>query len=363
MKNILYIGPYKENNGLGKSSKRMVECLSENQDINLSIRPIYLTKASKDSSIFSDRYVEYESNKSNYYDAVIQHGYPMMFQYQSRFGKNIGIPEIETSNIGHTGWIDRMNLMDEIIFFSQVSAISSIDSGYEKAVKIVNEPYDLKKYQSPKADFFTYSDKPYIFYTIGEYSEKKNIKSIILAFLLEFNKAENVQLFIKTHDYSIPDQQLRSLIEYDISQIKKSIRKNDEEYCDIDILCGYLKDIDIIRLHKSADAYVNSVKADSSGYCAIEAAICNKQVINTKHIGSSYYFNEFNANMVEAFETNVFSSHYYDKNSFTIYEKWHEPYIQSIRKSLREAYENRTKKMHPSDLDKFDKTEVVKNIL
>lgn len=361
MKNILYIGPYKENNGLGKSSKRFVECLGLRPDINLSIRPIFLTYSSNDNSIYKDQYIEFESNSSNNYDTIIQHGYPMMLQYDARFGKNIGIVEIETMNFGHNGWIDRMNLMDEIIFTSKISALNAIQSGYKKSLKIVPEPYNLEKYNNASNDFFNYkNNKPFIFYTIGEYTNKKNIKSIIFAFLLEFNKHDNVQLFIKTHDHTRADEQLKSIIEYDISEIKKTIRKSDHQYCDIDILCGYLNDIDIARLHKSSDSYINAVKADSCGYCAIEAAICDKTVISTKHIGSSDYFNEFNSYMVESFETNVFSSSFYDKNSFTIHEKWHEPSIQSLRESLRKAYDYR--KIF-KEKQQFDYNEVAKQLI
>ena len=43
MQNILYIGPYKENNGLGRSSRRYLKSLSLHKNINLSCRPIYFT--------------------------------------------------------------------------------------------------------------------------------------------------------------------------------------------------------------------------------------------------------------------------------------------------------------------------------
>lgn len=357
MKNILYIGPYKENNGLGKSSKRFVECLATHSNINLAIRPIHLTYPSKDNTIFKDAYLEFELNRFKYYDAIIQHGYATMFQYDARFGKNIGITEIETRNIQCTGWVDRMNLMDELIFTSSVSATSAIESGLNKPIQIISEPYDIDIYNNIPNDFFEYKDStPFIFYTIGQYSNKKNIKSIILAFLLEFDKRENVKLFIKTNDYTKTHDQLKNIIEYDIAEIKRTIRKDGGDCCDVDVLCGYLNDIDIARLHKSGHCYINAVKADSCGYCALEAAIVGNCVINTKDIGSSHYFNQFNAYMVDAFETNVFSSTFYDKNSFTIHEIWHEPSVQSLRSSLREAYNKNV-------TEYFDKTKLDRRLI
>lgn len=339
MNNILYIGPYKDSNGYGYSSRRFIDCLSCNEDINLSIRPIFYNKSHTLYPLNTDQYIDYEQNSSKFYDAVIQHGFPDFFVYNKNFGKNIGLCQIETKNIQRSGWKDKLNLMDEIWVGSIFAKDSIVDAGCRSRIKVIPEPYDLSKYNNDNLQpFFDIKDdkKPFIFYTIGQYTEKKNIKSIILAFMLEFNKNDNVRLFIKTGDYNIDSRELENIIKYDIHQIKMISRKFDIP--DIDVMTGVLKDIDILRLHKSGDCYINCVKADDGGSCAIESKLCNKIVITTKNIGSNSYFNTTNALMVNSSDAYVYSNDISNYGIFTINELWVEPDVDSLRKCMREAY-------------------------
>lgn len=341
MKNILYIGSYKDNNGFGESSRRFINWLSNDIKINLSIRPLYLINSLISNRLDNDQYIEYENNSNKKYDTLIQHTLPEYIEYHKDFGKNIAIVDIETLNIKHSGWPDKLNLMDEIWVSSKLSAESLLLSGVRTIIKIIPEPYNIDTYTQPiKDNFFSYSDnnKPFIFYTIGQYAEKKNIKSIILAYLLEFNKNDNVRLFIKTCDHRKQNEDLENIIKYDTSVIKNILRKPDEKYPDIDTVCGYLSENDILRLHKSSDCYINAAKADGFGASAIEAGLCDNIVINTKNIGSSTYYNSTNALMIDSVETSVICSNSIIKNLYTIHENWFEPSINSLRASMRKAY-------------------------
>lgn len=340
MQNILYIGPYKDSNGYGYSSRRYIDCLSSNDNLNLSIRPIFTNTSYINNPLNTDKYIEYENNSSKFYDIVIQHCYPDFFAYDKRFGKNIGVCQIETKNLQKSGWIDKINLMDEIWVGSLFAKDSLLEANKITCdIRVVPEPYDINKYSNKDlSQFFDFQtkDKPFIFYTIGQYSDKKNIKNIILAFLLEFNKEDNVRLFIKTGDYNTNPKDLENIIRYDMNQIKLSIRKPDTP--DIDIITGILKDIDILRLHSSADCYVNAVKSDDGGGCAIEAKLMDKIVINTKNIGSGCYLNSMNSLLVESIPSYVFSNDISNHAIFTPNELWLEPDIDSLRQSMRKAF-------------------------
>jgi glycosyltransferase involved in cell wall biosynthesis len=339
MKNVLFIGPYIDTNGLGFSSRRYIDALIANKNINLTIQPTFITKSSIDNPITIDKYTQYRHNRYSYYDYVIQHGYPEIFVYDNRCGKNIGVVEIETRNIQRSGWVNKINLMDEV-YVNSINGLNTLyDSNVIKPIKLVPEPYNIESFSKHIDPFFTdlpNNDKPFIFYTIGAYSEKKNIKGIILAYLLEFNKNDNVKLFIKTHSYHQKLQDLDSRINFDIQQLKNSIRKNN--YADINIVSGYISDEDIIRLHNSSDCYINAARADGMGPCAVESMLCDKMIINTKNIGSSTYFNSSNALMIDSIETNVYSPEYINPNIFTINELWNEPNISHLQSQMRNAY-------------------------
>ena len=168
MKNILYIGPYRENNGLGRSSRRWLNCLLSDKSNKICARPIYLTQNidfhTEDIPDFSNS----ESCSCSSYDYIIQHGNPDMFVYDKRFGKNIGIVEIETSNIGHSGWIEKINMLDEIVVGSSLVKESLNRDGVRIPIKVIPEPYGLYDYEN-KSNFFgqnqAYQDT-YIFYKV-----------------------------------------------------------------------------------------------------------------------------------------------------------------------------------------------------
>lgn len=339
MHNVLYIGPYKENNGFGRSSRRWLRCLESDQNLNVCARPIYLTQ----NIVFdpSENFqFKSEINTANKYDYIIQHGYPDMFVYNKNFGKHIGIVDIETNLIQHSGWIEKINMMDEIVVGSSFSAESLVNGGVNIPIKVIPEPYDT--YNIKNTDFFFYPDKkerPFIFYTIGQYFEKKNIHGIILSFLLEFEEYENVKLFIKTGDYYKENKDLENIIKFDISNIHKAVKRYPVKDNKIDILCGILKDEDICRLHHSADCYVNTVKSDSLGACVIEAKLSDSIVINTNGVGSCDFINSTNGIIVNSIDVNVYSRDFYSPKTFTTHEQWKEPNIYEIRKAMRKAFE------------------------
>lgn len=338
-KNILYIGQYKDNSGLGESCRRFVDCFIESGH-NLSLRPIYVTSNSMTPYINLEEHEQFENNTYKKYDIIIQHMFPEYMEYNHSFGKNIGIANIETMNIKHSGWIDKLNFMDEIWTGSYFSAESMTNSGVTKPIKIVPEPYKIDR--SKIDPFFSYKNteehKPYVFYTIGSYTEKHNIKNILMSFLMEFNKNDNVRLFIKTSHPGQKNDDLENIIKFDIQNIKNIIRKPYSQYPDIDVLCGILSRKDINRLHKSCNCYVNAVMSDGFGASAIEAALYDNLVITTKNIGSSTYFNSSNALMIDSEQTTTYSSFTNIKNIYTTNEYWYSPLINDIRNQMKTAY-------------------------
>lgn len=370
MKNILYIGPYKEHSGLGRSARRYINALGSDIQTNLSIRPVYFTKNIDITNDNNIDFAEYEENSSTSYDAVIQHGYPDMFVYNAKFGKNIGIVDIETIRLEHTGWIERINLLDEVIVQSSFSKEALLGSGVKIPIKILPEPFDIPKYHKHLyPTFFEEIQKTdaFIFYFIGNHTDKNNIRGIITAFFMEFNIYDNARLIIKTNMNNTNYSDAEQVLTYDIDIIEKALRISKDNVIAPQILIGNMSDSDILRLHSSCHCYINAVKAESLSSSCIEAALLGNIPIVTEGIGSNTYINNTNGLVVESTMTNVWSSSYYIENVFTIYEKWHEPYIDSIRKQMRKAYEmtEQEKQVKRNNFDKkiFSYDHFNKNII
>lgn len=321
--NILYIGHYRENNGLGYSSRRVISAIKNIPNSNLSIRPIFL----QNNNLYSNEEIkQLEYTKHNNYDIVIQHTLPDFLEFNRYFGKNIALTEIETRNLYHTGWIEKINMMDVVLVGSYFSKLSLTESGVKIPIRVVPEPYNrsrnLKQNQS----------NSFKFYTIGNFTDKKNIENILIAFFLEFNKNDDVELILKIKN--VTEKYINKLI----NKIYKILRINPNSVNVPIIVNEELSNEHMYDLHHSCDCYLDLARGSSNGSCSIEAMLHGNIVISTDNIGSVSYVNKTNGFIVDSQLTRVRSQPQYGlDNIYTIHESWYEPDIDSMRSAMRQA--------------------------
>lgn len=356
MKNILYLGPYKENTGMGRSARRYIDALGYNFDINLSIRPVYFTPYLDAGNESGKDYAEFEDNSSKYYDMVIQHGVPNCFEYHKDFGENIAITDIDTFNIGHTGWVDRINMMDRVIVQSEWSKKSLQQAGLNTKIQVIPEPFDLSKFNKSYDELLSNPDKDFLFYYIGKHQDKNNIRGLLAAFFLEFKKHDDVKLIIKTDISGFDHRESEQIITYDIQQVEKALRVNSKSVQAPHVIIGYYEQEYMMRLHHQCDCYVNVCRCESFGASAIESMLFNNLTIVNAGTGSNSYINKSNGFEIESFMTNIYSKDFYMENTYTIYEQWREPYLDSIREQMRKAYET-TPTEKENKIKNFDKSQ------
>lgn len=354
MKNILYIGPYKENTGLGRSSRRYIDALGYDLNINLAVRPIYFTKNLDYGNEAGKDYIEFEENSSKSYDMVIQHGYPNCFEYRSEFGENIAIAEADTYGIKHTGWAERLNMMDRVITPSVSSRQSLLDAGCQTKIDIMPEPFDLNKFDKEYDPIFGDKENNFVFYYIAKHQDKNNIKGLLSAFFLEFNKNDDVKLIIKTDIDGFDNQEAEQIVAYDINQVERALRIKEKNIQIPKVIVGYYEQEYIFRLHNQCDCYVDVCKAQAFGAASIESMLFKNLTIVNKETGPNTYINNTNGFEIESMPTNVYSKDYYMENTYTIYEEWREPFLDSIRKQMRLAYET-SSKAKKEKLNNFDR--------
>lgn len=367
MKNILYIGPYKENTGLGRSARRYVDALGYNFDINLSIRPIYFTPYLDYGNEAGKDYNEFEENSSKSYDMVIQHGYPNCFEYRYDFGENVAIAEVDTYGIGHTGWIERLNMMDRVITPSVWSRSSMLDAGCESKITILPEPFDLSKFNQDYSPMFNDKNNDFVFYYIAKHQDKNNIKALLAAFFLEFKKHDDVKLVIKTDINGFDNQEAEHIVAYDIQQVERALRIQEKNIQVPKVIIGYYEQEYIMRLHNQCDCYIDVCKAEAFGASAIESMLFKNLTIVNKETGPNTYINTNNGFVIDSMLTNVYSKDFYMENTFTVYEKWREPFLDSIQQQMRLAYETKdiekNNKINNFDREIFSEKAFVEGLL
>lgn len=348
--NILYIGHYRERSSLGSVSRKYIDGLIASSNINISIKPIFLQNERLVKEL-PTKYVELENESYQYYDAVIQDTFPDFYQYDQRFGKNICIPKVETRLLHHTGWIEKINMMDETWASSFFVEKSLRESGVDTKIKVVPTPFDLEyvsKHINKK------QDTEYNFYTISSTLLRDNLLSLLIAYFTEFRVFDNARLIIKVDDN---ESKIKNIITqaYNLSRIDPNMINEPI------IINGYIDEEKMIDLHNNSNCYIDISKASCAGVCCIEAALYKNLVICTNHIGPASYISNNNGFNIDSTEVDVISEAIFGlPNAYTIYEKWYEPKISSIKEKMRLAYETNSTELE-NKLSKFNNSIFNKN--
>lgn len=357
--NILFIGPYRQNDGWGLATKNYIRALAT-QYKNLTIRPVFLAANSNDE--IDNDLLQYENTNYNKYDIVIQKTLPHCFFYDGRYKKNIGLTVLETNQLSNSECISNMNRMDEIWVPSNQEQKCLIKSGVHKAVKVVSQPLDtvfIKQYSNHKLEFNNIIDKTFKFYFIGEYTERKNIEDLIVAFSLAFDIDMPVSLILKTSISGMSSYDSYKIVENEIEKIKKKLnirRKYKKEI----IITDRLSDKDIVGLHNSCDCLIAPSFGEAFCRPAAEALCLGKTPIVTDNTGMNDFINHDNGFLIKSHKTPVYVDNRPLSTDFDIYtanEYWYKPDIYDLINKMQIVY-----KMHKEDRKSLEqKREIGRN--
>ena len=336
----LFIGPYRQNDGWGNAAKHYAKALSTCCE-ELSIRPIYMGSSFSDCD---EDLLEYEFNDTRDYDVVIQNCLPHLVDYNGNH-KNILLCHLETSELDYTSWPSRAMLMDEVWVPSYANKKSLIDSGvHPKKIRVVPIPADINRYDEDGETLNVpyIEEEDFVFYFVGEYSQRKNLVALITAFHSEFEPSEPAKLLIKTNRAGVDPQTLTQQINQKILNTKSKMRlySSDEFYKPDILISNYLTEGQMTSIHKTCDCFVMPSHGESWCIPAFDAMAFGNPVIATACIGVEEYAKDTGW-MVDSYSEVVCTSDTAVRDIYTSRESWKQINIKHLRECMREAYENK----------------------
>lgn len=289
-KKILYIAPYREMTGYGNSARNYIEALYK-QGHDLCIAPIYMSAMNYPEEYIDKEILALEGNYSENYDVVIQHCHPINYSYDHRFSMNIGIFQFNSQNI-HPGFLPFLNLMDRIIVNSKLNAgiVKKIGLDTENKLRVVPQVIDT---EIDSSDLISYpwreiKNNPYIFYTIGDLSVRKNIFKIISSFIKQFRNTDNVELIIKIKSYENKEKSdIEREIRERISKIYSDLKINSLFSKSPRIMIGDLNSKALRSIHANSDCYIDASMGSNFGYSVLQASLFGNDIIVNKNISSA----------------------------------------------------------------------------
>lgn len=287
---IKIIGPVLLPDGYGEMTREFARSLIDNE-INISIRSILFNKNCNDTEkVNADDLLEYIEdewidgefkNRNDDCDVIIQCLTPNNFPVHYINGKlNIGYTMWETDKLPDE-WVSLCNMMDKILVPSTFSLKVFKNSNVDK-VNILPIPSCINKFDR------LYEDKAlseligdnYSFYSIFQWSERKNPEALLKSYYSAFQNNEKVVLVLKTYINS-DDKYNATEIPKRISEIKNNIRINNNSYPRIICMTERTSDLNIKKIHKTCDCYLAPVRGEGFGLPVFDAMLCNNDIIAT----------------------------------------------------------------------------------
>ena len=342
MKNILFLGPYRQNDGWGNAAKEYLRALSHTGH-NIVARPLYLNTQRAFDPL--DEFSLLESKHEDKFDVVIQNAVPDMFRRYEGV-KNIGISFFETT-INSTPWPQSLELMDQLWVTSRFD-FEFVLNNIRTQQHIVKVPCSYEKYTKEYSynNLLKNHSHEFKFYFIGELTQRKNLYSLLTAFHLAFSPAEPVRLVLKVNKVGASERQTLQEIQSLISSVKQDLHlyQSEEEYSQEIIISDFLSDDDLVGIHKECDCFV--MPSSGEGFClpAFDAMGFGSYLLVNKHCGASQLVEQhrnglyIDSNREPAIASDRPLEYLYNGRDY-----WYPVSIRSLIKRLRDVYSMREK--------------------
>ena len=252
---VLYIGHLRDGSGWTRAACDLIQAM-DYVGIDVSCRSILLSRNIPPNK----RIQELEAKRCKNPDVIIQHVLPHFYEKNGP-AKHIGYFVGEGSSFSRIGWQYRLNLMDEIWVPNR------------DLLKVKTYcPKHVVHHAHNKALYFGRPNKlidtdSYKFYSIIDFTDRKNLRGLLEAFHLEFDR-ENVDLVIKLSSQNLSKEEIESEFHKLNNDVCSSLRKWSDSfrYKQVMLISDHLSEGGIRALHSSCDCYVSLSHGEAWNY-------------------------------------------------------------------------------------------------
>jgi len=332
MDKVLYIGHLLEGfSGWSRASYEYIRALSTQFDV--VARPVRLNRDIRPPDDIVDC-INKPISGSKY---CVQHVLPHFLEFSSQFEKNVGIAILESNNLLENDWIRRINLMDEVWVPYDYK-----ENSITKQIRKVPHAANLANYEvSQEVEL----PPGYNFYTICDFTRRKNLNAIIRAFHTEFSVNEPVNLILKLSKFNTSPSDCAKLADEMSHTIKNALKLYSRGAYKNDYLITHdLNEFEINGLHKGCDCYVSSAYGEAFGWPIFDSMAHGNTVIALDQGGPIEYLQYYdNKHLVESHKEPCFAALDTFDQLYSSFETWDVVSILGLQRAMRKAYEEKKK--------------------
>lgn len=333
--NVCYLGPLKDYSGYGEANRHAVAALDA-AGVNVIGELVSYTQEAADFGTIGQT-VDKVLDRQDDYRIKILHTTPDQYPKFLEKGKY---------HIGHFFWeTDRvpedfatgLNMVDEIWTGSEANKAALIAGGVKKPIYIYPQAIETSRDWPAGYELPGFPGDNFLFYSIFEWTDRKNPEALLNAYWREFDGQDNVGLLIKTYfrNFTLANRRMiKSQIE--ILKAKSGAKNPPPVFLYLDLMDRQ----QIMRLHKTGDAFVSAHRGEGWGVPQAEAALAGNLVISTGYGGIHEYFPKSAAKILPFEMVKLrgmgHSARWYDGS-----QNWAEVDEKALRAAMRWAFKNK----------------------
>jgi glycosyltransferase involved in cell wall biosynthesis len=293
---IKYIAPCFDNSGYAKASRGNILALHK-LGVPITLSPISFEKARPDLGAEGE-ILKSLINKKVPYNILIMHCTPEFWAKQHENNvTNIGYTIWETSKL-HPDWPKYINASaDKVLVGCTWNKETFKFSGVTKPIGVVPHGINIEEYEKPIERYQIAGVDPnaYVFYSVFQWTERKNPNAMIKAYWHAFQKGENVALVLKTYRNSYDDSEKQV-----VRELIKGLKKNTpmDSYPPLFYIPDMLSEYEIKGLHARGNCYVSFDRGEGFGLGPFEAGASGNPIIITGYGGAREYAKEHNSYLI-----------------------------------------------------------------
>lgn len=330
MLRVKYLGPVNDYSGYGEASRHHIAAL-QTAGVETMLDRVNYTTESVDFGTMNPYIAAAEKARGDYKIKLL-HTTPNVFrQYIEPDKYNIGFMYWETSRLPDA-FAEGLQLCDEIWTGSLANKDAILSTGVDKPVEIFPQAAEANTARAKKFQIPDFSG--YLFYSIFEWTDRKNPTALIHAFLQEFKGRQDVGLLLKTYvkDFSSTN---RRLVRQYVNQAREA--SGIEGAPPIFLYLDLLDRDQVRRLHATGDCFVSANRGEGWGVPQVEAALAGNSVITTAYGGCAEYFTNEKDMFLLPYSLiplkGMYHSEWYDKTQL-----WADPDASMLRQYLVYCY-------------------------
>ena len=333
MLNCKWTAALLDSSGYGMASRHYVEALINSQQVDLTLNIATFENERTYHGKIQEAMIPLTGRSLDYKIQVI-HLTPENYPIHHEEGKyNIGYAAWETSNLP-LQWPSLCNTLDEIWVPSEWNKKVFQNSGVKKPIYVIPHCITVPNIKGLLPLDGDIDPELFVFYSIGQWIERKNFIGLLRAYLTEFKVNEKVGLIIKSYRLGTsPEEQ--NIIKQDVKNVKLGL--NLKHYPQLYFFGNLMTYEQIIQLHLRGDCFVLPHREEGFGVTIAEAMLLVKPVITSAYGGNLDFTNNKNSYLIDCRETPVTNMIFDVYNGHMV---WGDPDLMHLRKLMRRVFEN-----------------------